>query len=453
MVAISFRRRLPSHERLQLMKIARWFLVLFLVLWFLHIARTAFISYLGIDPRFYFGMLSVPVAVVTTFAYRMALGPAPGKLSYQLHLIGFVVLITLLAIMGVFYGNLRHNVILEIGLFTIVACFLYLGQYDQVWSDIEAPLTLISAAGLILIGISLSRPGVTLDDSGVIVNEVEFVGRFGVGRLGYDLKPLMGLVPLAFALAYMRKRSDWLRLLGVGGIILAFAFELYFQKRSTTVVLAMYCGWTMLLAALFFRQISIGAVVMIVIGLVAVFSLVGREIITGWVGRYGQENLVTNSRFYEAKSMLDGFNGVDVMIGRGLGGWYDPPLGWKAGLMDVTESGHVARKSLHVGLFYPMLKGGLLLMVVYYGFFVRAFLPKGRRWYQDRFNLAALSVLPVYWLYQGIGGPPSITTLHQAIIVGLCCGRFAIRGGAPQASAAPSETAYIHEQKPAIFAP
>ena len=89
----------------------------------------------------------------------------------------------------------------------------------------------------------------------------------------------------------------------------------------------------------------------------------------------------------------------------------------------VKTTGEIGRASVHIGFFMPMLKGGLLLSLVYYGFFLPMFQRKPAGWYQNPINTAALAVVPVYVLFQFIEGSPTMTNGFDAILVGMACAR------------------------------
>jgi hypothetical protein len=121
--------------------------------------------------------------------------------------------------------------------------------------------------------------------------------------------------------------------------------------------------------------------------------------------------------------MLDSFSVSDWLMGRGLGGFFFID-NWTAGVTEVSESRDVGRATVHIGFFYPLLKGGIVFTLLYFWFAFRSFLPKGRIWKENPYNVAAWIVIPVYVLFLFAEGPPTYTSPLDAVLFGLCCGRF-----------------------------
>jgi hypothetical protein len=117
------------------------------------------------------------------------------------------------------------------------------------------------------------------------------------------------------------------------------------------------------------------------------------------------------------------------MIGRGMGGYFPSPPGWKLGTTYVDYRGTKGRLFAHVGLLMPLLKGGIVLMAVYYLFFLRLYLPKGAQWNDVPVNFAARVVIAVYTLFLLIEGPPTLGDPLACLMVGLCCARAASMTG------------------------
>ncbi len=408
------------------MKTARFFIVLFFILAFLNTSRRAFVSFLGFDPRYFFGLLSIPTMVLATWKYRQALGPPPGVSGYRVNLAIFALLVPLLAFYGYLRGNLLQYTLLDLAVYILIFCFLYLGRYDQVWADLEKPLCLLMLAGILLIVAGTFRPAVRIGYEGIELAEIGR-GRYTVFTLGYDLKMLLGLAPLIFAMGYMRPRWDWVKITGVVGIVAAITMQVYFQKRAPTLRELAYAGMVVLIIPMFHKKVKMGTTALLVVGTIVVVALAGGQHVEKLLTRYGEgAPLLENERWFEAGALLKDFNPLDYMVGRGMGGYFTPPVNWQAGVVFVNYQGDMGRPSLHVGMLFPLLKGGLIFMAVYYAFFFRLFVPKGRAWYLNRYNAAAMAVLPVYWFFQLIGGPPSIYASYDCVLIGLCCARFAV---------------------------
>ena len=109
-------------------------------------------------------------------------------------------------------------------------------------------------------------------------------------------------------------------------------------------------------------------------------------------------------------------------MGRGMGGYFQTDLP-VPGQMVVTTTGELGRTHMHVGILYPLLKGGVILSVLFYGLVWRALVRPLSVWCSDRFNCAAVIILPIYILFLFIEGPASMTALFDGLMYGVLCGR------------------------------
>ena len=80
---------------------------------------------------------------------------------------------------------------------------------------------------------------------------------------------------------------------------------------------------------------------------------------------------------------------------------------------------------MHAGGFVPFLKGGFILLVLYYPFYLRFLFRKPWNWYNNRFNIASMAVLPVYLLYLQMVPPPGLVAFPFMVMAGMACARMA----------------------------
>ncbi len=406
------------------MRLARFLLVLFFILIFLHLSRRLFISYFDRDPSYYFGLAAMAVLALAVWAYTSVLPPVGRVGFFHGKLLFF-----LLALVALFaYGYLARNsvrfMLLDLAPYLIVLAFLILGRYDQVWRDLEIPAVLLFWAGLAVVAVGLSRPNVELSYGGIIMaSAVVAVERSSVATLGYDLAPLLGLAPLLFALAFLRPRWGLLKLLGVAGMVACLGLQVYFQKRAPTARLLAYVAMATVIIPFLSKRLRMGTALLLIGGLAALYVLIGQERIGLLRQRYEMRDV---SRFEEAQAMLAELSMREYVFGRGLGGYFTPPPGWEAGTEPVGRRGEMGNASLHIGMLVPFLKGGVLFCLIYYAFFLPAVYRKRPGWHQNVYNSAAMLVLPVYWVFLGVEGAPTMANPLDAVLAGLVCARFAV---------------------------
>ena len=78
---------------------------------------------------------------------------------------------------------------------------------------------------------------------------------------------------------------------------------------------------------------------------------------------------------------------------------------------------------MHIGVLQPLLAGGVILCLAYYAFFIPILWRKPPGWYDNRYNVAAMAVLPVYATFLLIEGAPVWGTPFTCALVGMACAR------------------------------
>jgi len=126
-------------------------------------------------------------------------------------------------------------------------------------------------------------------------------------------------------------------------------------------------------------------------------------------------------RFSESEAFFKDMNGLDLVVGRGMGGWYRGPY-WAHGLF---YNGEWQWSANHFGILGFVLRGGVLLLAFMASFVIPIFLPKPHGWYENEYNLAALVLAPV--LIVNVLVNPILflpDAFFNLLITGFCLARF-----------------------------
>ena len=371
--------------------------------------------------------VSLLVLIPAVQRYRKAYALTPAIGAFRAKLMMLVVSVILLTVYGYVRGNLLRLVLLDIWPYAAIFLFLVLGRYDQAWEDLEKPLILGFWALFLLCVLGLNYPKPLARGAGLI--SVEVAGQRGfTNSLGYDLNKLTYFWPIVLMLGYTRRRVDIWKILGLASILAFLTLQILFQKRAPVARAMAYLFTVALIVPLLQKKLKLGTTTIVLLGSLVVVFVVA-SVGTNWsylIERYqGGAWGIGSERSMEASWMLNDLNLVEYVVGRGMGGYYTPPYWWTAGVGPVTRMGDMGRPFLHVGLLQPMLKGGFILLAIYYSFFFPMFFRKQPGWYQNRFNVVAMGALPVYTLFLLVEGPPTWVAPAEAFLVGFCCARLA----------------------------
>ena len=398
---------------------------------FIHMSRRLIISFTKVDVTFAFSIVGIFFLALSVLRYRKVYPVAPMPASYSLLLVLYLFYVTLMGVVGYFKGHLFTYVAAEALIFFVVALCIVAGRYDQFWRDLHGPALVLFWVGLVIVAATIRRPTVEISHEGVKtgeeIKEEDF--RAEVASLGYDLQPYLSLWPLLFAIAYQARGMDWRRVMGLLTVVGYLAISIVFLKRAPVARTVMYVVVIVFASGVLQGKLRARTAMLTIAGLLIACAIAGGVYLNNLKQRY--ETGERDARTSEARALLDDIHGMEWVWGKGLGGYFEPPPGWKAGVVYVNYQGEKARTSLHIGLLLPLLKGGIILMALYYVFFLRLMWFKTPAWNQIDINFAARTVLPVYLLFQLIEGPPSQTDPFSAILVGICCARAVVPAEAP----------------------
>jgi hypothetical protein len=414
------------------MRWERLTLVIALVCLFIHMSRRAIISFTRFDVTYWFSILGVFFLTLSVLRYRKVYRVAPLPASYSILLTLYLLYVLLMGVVGYLKGHVFTYMAAEAMIFYVVALCMIAGRYDQFWRDLQKPALVLFWIGLVIVVANLNRPTVEISEEGVKtgqeIKEQDY--RAEVASLGYDLQPYLSLWPVLFALAYQSRRTDWLRVTGLLVLVGYLAVSIVFLKRAPVARTVAYAVVIVFASGVLQRRLRMRTALLTIAGMFIACVIVGGVYLNNLKQRY--ETGEREARVSEAQSLLEDMHGAEWVFGKGLGGYFEPPPGWKAGVVYVNYLGAKGRTTLHIGLFLPLLKGGIILMALYYVFFVRLMWFKTPQWNQLDINFAARAVVPVYLLFQLIEGPPSQTDPLTAIMAGICCARASVPAEEPE---------------------
>lgn len=380
------------------------------------------------------GLLALLGAIV---AYRHRWGPVPPTNSHSVRVKLLAAWIVLLAIYGFIRGNAMTLMAFDVWAYALILLCLVLGRYDEVWKDLEKFMLILFWVGVLFVvaGLGTAEFRETMHMGGVMVEmRGDAEARSAVRTVGFNLRTMLHFWPVLFALAYFRPRMNIWKMLGLGTPLVYLALMIYFQKRAPTARAMAYVLMVVIVLPAFRKRLNVGTAVVVLTGVAILGALaLGSESFESLMQRFrGEQTILHSSRALEARAFLKDMSPVEYIVGRGMGGAYRPPHGWGAGV--AVHKGQILRHEFHMGVFNPLLKGGILFCLIYYSFIAPLLSPKPPGWYQNRFNLAAISVLPVYALFLLIEGMPSVLRIYDGVLLGMAAARMATPATEPALS-------------------
>jgi hypothetical protein len=337
----------------------------------------------------------------------------------------YMVLILVLALRGMYSGHIIRSIYNEFFSFSYILVFMVLGQYEQMWKDLMRILWVPTVVMSILCIISLKYEAYSMTETFIAETSTISGDRWATATLGYQNIRTMELWPLVFVFGFMKQRMSWQTVAALF-VFLSFMFlSVWFQKRAPTIRgVAYFVSVLLIMRHIKARWSYLLLPIMFMVIATTCYYLIKSENFVFLLERFQSRDFAEGGgRLYELEEMLLGFNTSDWLFGRGLGGYYLID-NWSAGMKAVNTSGLIGRDIMHIGIFYPLLKGGVLFCVIFYWYAFRLFYFKDQSWRSNIYNLAALAVLPVYLGFLFAEGPASTSNLLNGVLFGLTCGRF-----------------------------
>lgn len=416
---------------------------LFLIIQFFSLSRSVFIINFGdwmADVATFAGVGSSALLIPALLGYGNYVGSSLGFLSSRARV--WLVVLAMTVVGLYFYGLLGQQyafttVTREATIYIILMICIILGSIPQVWQDMDQVFLRLFALGIVI-----NAWGLT--DIGTILAVDGYGSRSGIESQAYDLQAVLHFWPFLLLTTRFRQRSTIFFLLG--SVVFISAEQILFQKRIGTFQILFYLFLTFFMLPSVSKRWSpqwrIGADNAIRFGLLGLVILVvvsttflAPDVISGQtqslINRYSAAD---SSRVGEAWGMLEYLQGVEYLIGRGLGGYFqyaDRQIGqWGVWLEDV---GTVGRRELHVGALMPMLKGGLLLTLTYYAGVAFA-LGARKSNFKDPLGFAAYMVLLGITAFSLQGGLFILSAVYEIVLLGLCLGRCLARNEVKEAT-------------------
>jgi hypothetical protein len=209
--------------------------------------------------------------------------------------------------------------------------------------------------------------------------------------------------------------SLW-KLAGLSTPVIFAVLQIFtFKFRSAVGLALLQVGAVVLLVPLLQKRLKPGTVIAVsLLVLIGYMTVKGTEDYELMMGRFEEQGR-WDFRQSEIQTMLSQLGVLGVVIGNGIGGWYWPPEGFVS---------PYPRTEMHIGMLFLVLKGGLVFLVTVLALSLRMLLPKPTGWYQNRYNLSAISVLPIFLLSQAMIPFPTSWNHLSAILAGLCVARM-----------------------------
>lgn len=344
---------------------------------------------------------------------------------------GLVKIYTAVVVMLFAYGLLRMNrgyyAASEAWGFLLIGAFAVIGRYDQVWEDILKPMLVMFWIGVLLIVFGLSRRGShDWSDMSLALGWTEGAagGSRFVNSLGFDLRHMLYFwVPLFSMSAFGRLKGFW-KLAGLTTPVAVFAIgAILFEFRSELILTATTLFMVLAVIPMLRKRLQLKQGLLIMgVALVAFAVIWSKGEMAGLMERFESKGM-SDSRTYESQGMLMDLSSYEYVVGRGMGGWYRPPAGWTAGVEAIRGTSEAGRYQVHIGIMLTVLKGGLLLFVLYLMLIVRTLWPRGAQWYENPYNASAIVITVVYLVRQMMVPMPGINTFLWLAAIGLSCGR------------------------------
>lgn len=342
---------------------------------------------------------------------------------------------------GVWVGNLITQVIIDTSVYLMIIFCIILGSLPVFWQDVDGISKQFLFAGFVLS--VLTFPQITNSISWF--NPIE---RVGVLTLAYDIKS--GLEMWPFFLLSSRQRSYQTILFVYAVLGLITLQQILFQKRAPLVLIGLYLVLFIIVQPIIYQRyiprlknivsnifINFSFIFTLVSFAFISFMLVPTWILDGQLQglkqrfsdeKYSglvQQAIIENERYLEVEYMLDSLSPTEYIWGRGFGGYftvgYDFILELSRENFWIKEAYTVGRREVHIGMFMPFLKGGIILFITYF-FIVLMALYRWRTAVLSPLGIAALGVVVLDVIHLSQGGGFILTDSFRLIIVSASIG-------------------------------
>jgi hypothetical protein len=318
----------------------------------------------------------------------------------------------------------------DLGPYVVILSSVVLGSIRRVWRDTDRLILALFVAGLLVNVVAMTE--IT-----TVASELDAEGRVARDVLGYRTQWALAFWPLLLLTA--RSRPPRTALVILAGSFFVLVQQILFQKRSPSVRVALFLAVFLLVLPRFQPQAQAEAErrTKAMVAAVGALVLAAALTLSPWLFRGqlaglarrlsgesysgGAAAMLTweNERFFEAGMFFRTLQPLELVVGRGFGGYFvaDTP-GWGVWMDDLHQ---VASRALHIGALMPFFKGGLVFTVTYYAGLALA-LVRGRRCLHDPLGAAAFFVLLLHAVFIFQESWFSLSTSFDLVMVGLCMG-------------------------------
>lgn len=420
-----------SPRRRALRRFGKGLFLVFLAMQFFSLSRRFFLVNVNEDLMPYataVGIGSLVLLPIVVFCYGAYAGNLGGFLSRPARIWLWMIALSVLSLVtyGWYFQHYAINAVVhDVGPYLILACLAVLGSIPEFWEDALPGMFVATVVGAVVCAFGLQDLGGMLDVFG-------FRTRVVRDLLSYETRGVLEFWPLLLLTAALWRPRY--RLVTFAVAFFAFGQQVVFQKRLQVVVALAYIAVFLFLLPRLSRhwsaQSRLQGVKHLRSGFVVLLALVGLlawnfapEIVTGQgmalLERFRESD---RSRVSEALGMIRYLEGNEVLYGRGMGGYFEHSDEYADWGTYLDDAGVVGKRTTHIGFVMPMLKGGVVFMVIYH-FGMLLFWKARRLCASDLVSFTAITYVFVEYCSTVQGGSLLLSSSYKVVAYGLCIGR------------------------------
>lgn len=303
-------------------------------------------------------------------------------------------LIVALTLYGLWRGNDWRYIGVDCLGLTCMGLFLVLSAEEQFLERFEYHLTIIFYFGAILTFMYINTPAV---DVGVDFGLQSFgeISMRHSNTLAMQLRSLLDAGLFLGARGMTRHGGGVSKWLQVFALVVLFVLQVgYYEFRSEAISIVIVCAMVLFVTPLLRRRLSgISAVTLLTLFFIGVLYYQTTDAWMRLSQRHSEESqkgTLLSTRNDEVSALRQEL-GWRIVVGNGLGGAFDASSVYR------HVRGAKTWQSTHYGVLACILKGGVLLLLVFVSFFVPCIVSRrSTSWYRDPYNITAAVLLPVY---------------------------------------------------------
>ena len=397
-------------------KISQTFFILFVLVVGIHKSNYVITELTGINIQsiIQISLLTFPLLflfISYLFSSSRKISTRKNKDSFLVNIIFFYVNILLLY--GLIRGNNIANIFLEYWTAIIVLLSYKISTSEEIWSLFKGKLIIVFYIFTVLVLLGTRYTLVHLAEIGY---DAVKPGGSTTGLLAYDMAPMLDFWPFLFLLGFFNKRIKKIRILIYAPFVIYLLFQIFFLKRAPSVRAVSI----LILASLIHMKLSGNNYAFIKQSFVFITIIIVGFLFTpeALMDRFETDD---TSRQDEFVGMLTELNPLELVVGRGLGGYYYVQNG---GVVQyINDDGKNVNSLLHIGVGYPILKGGFLFFfLIFYHILKTVYRSLIRIKKLSIEELSCLVFLIVYSVFRLIEGPPSAGAIFDALLFGMSLG-------------------------------